>query len=69
MFSFDNADSLLDNKISAERKAALAKNGMTTPLAVNLVADSTVMSDIHSQPNSSKGLNNPILERIQGLFS
>ena len=44
------------------------KNGMKSPLAVNLVADVTMMTEGNSQSNSSKGLSSPTLTFLQSLF-
>ena len=44
------------------------KNGTKSPLAINLVADVTMMTEKNSQPNSSKGLSSPTLILLQSLF-
>ena len=41
---------------------------MKSPLAVNQVADITMMTERNSQPNSSKGLSSSTLNLLQSLF-
>ena len=62
------------SEISSESKALTSprlipiKDGMKSALAVNKVADVTIMTEKNSQPYSSKGLTHPTLNLLQSLF-